>query len=94
MVSSAISTPPPRVLARLSNSTSLNLFPVIGSKVHPSPFPPVILTDRTSSTSKVCGSTRTSFTLPMMTGSTSAVTRPTVLPCPTLIVIPGGLITS
>ena len=94
MVSSSISTPPPRVNALLSNSTSLNLVPTTGSNTQPSPLPPVKDTERTSSTSNVCGSTNTCLTLPTTTGSTRAVTNPTVDPFPTLTVISGGLITS
>ena len=72
IVSVSISTPPPRSRRRLSNSTSLNLSPRIGSSKHPEPFPPVSVRETTVLTSKLCGSTRTSFTLPVIIGSTFA----------------------
>ena len=70
IVSSLISIPPPRDNWRESNSISRNLLPMIGFNSQPSPFIPVSVTERTSSTSKSCGSTRTDFTIPWTTGST------------------------
>ena len=67
IVSSVISTPPPRFKSRLSNDTSLNLVPKTGSNTHPLPFPPVSDTETTLSTSKSWGSTKICFTLPTMT---------------------------
>ena len=89
IVSSVISTPPPREIGRVSNSISLNLEPIIGSKLHPDPFAPVNVRDITLATSKSWGSTNTCFTLPLITGSTRAVP-----PTPVAIWICGGLITS
>ena len=57
-----------------SNSTSLNLSPITGSRTHPEPFPPVIDTEITLSMSKSWGSTKTFFTVPVIIGSTKAVT--------------------
>ena len=84
-----ISTPPPRSRRRLSKVNSLNLSPTIGSRKHPLPLPPVKVREVTELTSKLCGSTWTSFTLPVIIGSTFAVPAK-----PAAISICGGFTTS
>ena len=71
------------------NGISLDLFPMIGSKTAPDPFPPVTPIDTTLSISKVRGSIKTSTTLPFTQGWANAPD-----PEPSLITILGGLITS
>ena len=93
IVSSVKSTPPPIVSALLSNSISLNLSPTTGSKIQPDPLPPVKVTEIAVSISKSCGSTYTAFTLPLIIGSTRAVT-PVPVVDPAEITIFGGLTTS
>ena len=59
-----------------------------GSNSHPEPLPPVKDIEVNLCTSKSCGSTNTSFTSPIITGSTFACV------VPVLIVISGGVTTS
>ena len=91
IVSFTIERPPAKKTSLLSNDNSLNLGPIIGSKVAPEPLPPVISIEITLSISKSWGSTKTSLTDPLIIGSTSAVT-----PNPTLSSINslGGFTTS
>ena len=84
-----LSIPPPSESALLSNSIVLNLSPIIGSKIHPLPLAPCKVIAEIPSTSKFCGSIRTSETEPEITGSTRADE-----PAPAVIVRCGGLITS
>ena len=47
---------------------SLDLFPMIGSRTAPDPFPPVTPIDTTLSISKGCGSIKASTILPLTQG--------------------------
>ena len=60
-------------MSRLSNCTSLNLGPTIGSNKQPVPLPPDNETDIILSISKFCSSTIISFTVPLITSSHNAV---------------------
>ena len=73
IVSSTISIPPLKNTFLLSKSKNLFLIPITGWRTQPEPLPPVKETLVTDLISKSCGSTITSDTLPLKTGSTSAV---------------------
>ena len=77
------------VIGSVLKNSFLNLVPIIGSNIQPDPLPPVIPIDTIRSTSKFWGSTKTSSTLPDITGCTNAV-----VPTPVDIVILGKFITS
>ena len=67
-----MSIPPPKNISLLSNSIVLNLLPTTGCNLHPDPLPPDNEILSTASISKFWGSTRISFTVPFITGSTKA----------------------
>ena len=69
-----ISTPPPTVACLASKDISLTLLVTIGLRIAPDPPPPVNVIDNTFSMSKFCWSTNTSWSDPLITGWTSAVT--------------------
>ena len=73
MIASVVTLTP----VEASNSNSLNLFSITGSKTAPVPFPPNIETDFTDFTGISFSSNKTEWTVPAMTGLTNAVVPPT-----------------
>ena len=66
----------------LSNLSSLFLEPNTGCNTQPVPLPPVRDILVTASISKVCGSTKTSLTVPCIIGSAAAPTPPLLVSIP------------
>ena len=84
------STPPPIAEELPLNSISRYLVSTTGFNTAPLPFPPSMVADNTSLTSKDCGSTNTSWTLP----ETTALAKAVVPEDGDAIVIVGGFTTS